>query len=206
MVLGYHRDPCAHTVQGCLLASGVHPKSIGVLAGGGPTVFKNLVRFLFAAAPRRVFAVGGVHGPDGTSGATGAFEVSTEGLEAADHLAQQLRVLLALTEAPGVELLRLVGRERHLSIAELQASPMAALAPVFKDSATAGAKAANLPIVVAHGMCDSCFNPARAIGPCLVAAASGWGTEAFKGLAAYVLGPLVGALGGALAHRAIYEA
>lgn len=51
------------------------------------------------------------------------------------------------------------------------------------------------------------FNPARAIGPCVVAAASGWGSkEAFKGLGAYVAGPLVGALGGGLAHRAIYAA
>ena len=48
------------------------------------------------------------------------------------------------------------------------------------------------------------FNPARAVGPCLVASAAGWGGEAFVGLAAYLLGPLGGGLVGALAHRALY--
>ena len=87
------------------------------------------------------------------------------------------------------------------------------LSVTHKDSAApSGGACALIGLMVAvlisvYGPLTSAgFNPARAIGPCLVAAASGWGTEAFKGLAAYVLGPLVGALGGALAHRAISEA
>ena len=48
------------------------------------------------------------------------------------------------------------------------------------------------------------FNPARDLGPRLVAAAAGWGHVAFLGVACYLVGPLVGALVGALVHRTIY--
>lgn len=87
------------------------------------------------------------------------------------------------------------------------------LSATHQDSAApSGSACALIGLVVAvlisvYGPLTSAgFNPARAIGPCVVAAASGWGNEAFKGLTAYVFGPLVGGLGGALAHRAIYEA
>ena len=41
---------------------------------------------------------------------------------------------------------------------ELRTSPLAAIAPTFSMPA-AGLNNATLPIVVAHGMGDSCFNP-----------------------------------------------
>ena len=42
---------------------------------------------------------------------------------------------------------------------ELRTSPVAQIAPSFSSFTPAGAKNASLPIVVAHGMGDSCFNP-----------------------------------------------
>jgi len=50
------------------------------------------------------------------------------------------------------------------------------------------------------------FNPARDVGPRIVAAFAGWGTLAFKHCWVYVVGPLVGTLIGGAAHRAIYPA
>lgn len=50
------------------------------------------------------------------------------------------------------------------------------------------------------------FNPARDVGPRIVAALAGWGTVAFKHCWVYVVGPLIGTLLGGAAHRAIYPA
>jgi len=49
------------------------------------------------------------------------------------------------------------------------------------------------------------FNPARDLGPRLVAALAGWGMPVFKGAWVYAVGPFVGALCGAAAHKALYD-
>lgn len=49
------------------------------------------------------------------------------------------------------------------------------------------------------------FNPARDIAPRIVAAMAGWGGHVFKGAWVYHLGPAIGALVGAAAHKCLYE-
>ena len=49
------------------------------------------------------------------------------------------------------------------------------------------------------------FNPARDFGPRFVALFAGWGSIAFQQWWVYVLGPIIGAVGGgALADRVLY--
>jgi len=49
------------------------------------------------------------------------------------------------------------------------------------------------------------FNPARDMGPRIVASLAGWGTHAFKGWWVYSLGPFIGTLVGAAAAGALYD-
>ena len=49
------------------------------------------------------------------------------------------------------------------------------------------------------------INPARDVGPRLVAAAAGWGGHAFKHCWVYVVGPVAGTLVGGAVHRALYQ-
>jgi len=76
-------------------------------------------------------------------------------------------------------------------------------APSGGACALIGAAVAALVSVYGPLTCGG-FNPARAVGPCLVASMCGWGKEAFTQIVPYVAGPLVGGLVGAFAHRCIY--
>jgi len=49
------------------------------------------------------------------------------------------------------------------------------------------------------------FNPARDVGPRIVASLAGWGTLAFKHWWVYAVGPCLGSLAGAAVHTALYE-
>ena len=75
---------------------------------------------------------------------------------------------------------------------ELRASPVAHVAPTFSSVTPPGAKNASLPIVVAHGMGDSCYNPGmksitKAAGDRLgvyatcIPTASGWALDTIAG-------------------------
>jgi len=85
---------------------------------------------------------------------------------------------------------------------------------VVHEKAGAGGAAAPALIGLAVAMLISIFgpltcagfNPARDLGPRIVAALAGWGPAAFRHSWCYVVGPLVGTLVGGAAHRAIYPA
>jgi len=49
------------------------------------------------------------------------------------------------------------------------------------------------------------FNPARDIGPRIVAACAGWGSHAFKHWWVYTLGPLLGTVAGGLLFSRLYD-
>lgn len=50
------------------------------------------------------------------------------------------------------------------------------------------------------------INPARDLGPRIVAVAAGWGTYAFKHCWVYAIGPLIGTIVGGAVHRELYDA
>jgi MIP family channel proteins len=79
------------------------------------------------------------------------------------------------------------------ALTDAESTVPAAAAPALIGATVAGLVAAVGPVSGA-GM-----NPARDIGPRLVAAAAGWGGAALRGWAPYTMGPLMGAvLGGGL--------
>eukprot|EP00586_Coscinodiscus_wailesii_P006047 CAMPEP_0172490558 /NCGR_PEP_ID=MMETSP1066-20121228/21031_1 /TAXON_ID=671091 /ORGANISM="Coscinodiscus wailesii, Strain CCMP2513" /LENGTH=313 /DNA_ID=CAMNT_0013259085 /DNA_START=100 /DNA_END=1041 /DNA_ORIENTATION=+ len=57
-------------------------------------------------------------------------------------------------------------------------------------------------IAIIGSLSGGAINPARDLGPRIVAAMVGWGTDAFKGLGVYLLGPIVGGpLGGLISDK-----
>jgi glycerol uptake facilitator protein len=79
-------------------------------------------------------------------------------------------------------------------------APAANLAPVFFGLTVAALISVLAPIT------QACFNPARDLGPRLVAWLLGWGTVAIPGpnngwLSVYVVAPILGAITGAYIHR-----
>jgi len=68
--------------EACLCAAAKNPGSIVMVANGGQTVSINLVRFLKLSSCG-VFAINGMHGKAGKSGAAGSFKTTPESLNQA---------------------------------------------------------------------------------------------------------------------------
>merc|ERR1712060_250513 len=79
-----------HAKEAALMAASKNPKSVALLASGGPTVAINLSRFLLTCEAKRVFTIVAMHGSGGKSGAAGSFGVTEENLGEAITSLQEL--------------------------------------------------------------------------------------------------------------------
>eukprot|EP00928_Gymnodinium_smaydae_P015990 TRINITY_DN15957_c0_g5_i1.p1 TRINITY_DN15957_c0_g5~~TRINITY_DN15957_c0_g5_i1.p1 ORF type:complete len:530 (+),score=85.19 TRINITY_DN15957_c0_g5_i1:62-1651(+) len=69
-----------HAKEAALMACSTNEGSFALCANGGPTVACNVVRFLTLCRPGRVFAISGMHGASGMSGAAASFSLKREQL------------------------------------------------------------------------------------------------------------------------------